>query len=170
MLRGVPLPGSSKARLIDAAVRRFEDEGYEDVSVQELASAAGVTTGSLYHHFGSKLGLYLVVREEMETRVIERMEGAAAALGGRGRRAVRAALQVAFDAAVQFDVARILSERRPDAEQDPLEGALQRLLPARAGSAAPILAAAWRGALTTVVEGTAPSDARRAVTWLLAGP
>jgi AcrR family transcriptional regulator len=40
-----------------------------------------VTTGSLYHHFESKIGLYLVVREEMEQRVVDRMTGAAAVAG-----------------------------------------------------------------------------------------
>lgn len=30
-----------------------------------------------YHHFGSKQGLYAVVREELERRVVDRMDGAA---------------------------------------------------------------------------------------------
>jgi AcrR family transcriptional regulator len=166
---GVPLPGTAKARLIAAAIRRFEEHGFDAVTVQDLASDADVTTGSLYHHFGSKLGLYLVVREEMETRIVERMEGAAAAAGRRGRRAVLAALRVAFDAALQFRVPRILSEPRPEDGDDPVERALASFLPARAGSTASVLAAAWRGALSAVVAGTPPVEARRAVTWLLAG-
>src|SRR4029450_4336374 len=72
-------PGTAKARLVEAAVHQFEAAGYDAVNVTDLASKAGLPTGSLYHHFDSKLGLYLVVRTEMERRVVERMEGAAAA-------------------------------------------------------------------------------------------
>ncbi len=42
--------------------------------------SVGVTTGVLYHHFGSKEGLYAVVREELERRVVDRMDGDAAVL------------------------------------------------------------------------------------------
>lgn len=72
----IPLPGTAKRRLVDAAVHLFETSGYDAVAVTELAAKAGVTTGALYHHFESKLGLYLVVRQEMETRLVERMAGA----------------------------------------------------------------------------------------------
>ena len=54
----IPIPGSAKARLIEAAAHHFELAGFEAVNVTELAAKAGVTTGALYHHFGSKLGLY----------------------------------------------------------------------------------------------------------------
>ena len=57
MREWVPIPGSAKARLIEAAIHQFELNGYEAVNVVDLAGKAGVTTGSLYHHFGSKLGL-----------------------------------------------------------------------------------------------------------------
>ena len=69
-------------------MRRFESEGRDAVNVTDVARDAGVTTGSLYHHFGSKEGLYVVIREEMERRMTERMEGAAAAVGSTGRGAV----------------------------------------------------------------------------------
>ena len=104
----VPIPGSAQARLIEAAIRRFESEGRDAVNVMDVARDAGVTTGSLYHHFGSKEGLYVVIRDEMERRMTERMEGAAAAMGSAGRGAVTASLLVAFDAALRFGVARIL--------------------------------------------------------------
>jgi hypothetical protein len=55
------------------------------VTVGEIAAGAGVTTGPLYHHFGSKLGLYAFVRDEAERRLLDRMEGAAAARADEGR-------------------------------------------------------------------------------------
>ena len=70
---------SPKGRLALAAVREFGGRRFDEVTVGELASAADVTTGAIYHHFGSKLGLYVFVREDVERRVLDRMEGALAA-------------------------------------------------------------------------------------------
>ena len=57
---------------------------FDEVTVGELAADAGVTTGALYHHFENKLGLYRFVREDVERRLLDRMEGAAAAHEGPG--------------------------------------------------------------------------------------
>ncbi|MBZ2199535.1 TetR/AcrR family transcriptional regulator [Occultella gossypii] len=80
----IPLPGSAKARLLDAAIDHLQRQGYEALSVQAVAHAAGVTTGSLYHHFGNKLGLFTMVRDEMDKRMVERIEGALDALAVAG--------------------------------------------------------------------------------------
>lgn len=171
MREWVPVPGTAKARLVEAAVHQFEVAGYEAASVVELAAKANVTTGALYHHFESKLGLYLVVRAEMEKRIVERMAGAAAATGARGRTAVRAALLVAFDAAVRFGVCRILGEPPPVERDDPISAELRPLLPKRLTPVAAMLAAAWRSALLTVADGTPSPSARAALSFVLdSGP
>lgn len=164
----IPIPGSAKARLIETAVEQFELAGFDAANVVELATKAHVTTGALYHHFDSKLGLYLVVRTEMEKRIVERMEGAAAASGGRGRAAVRAALLVAFDATVRFGVCRILGEPGPHIERDdPVAAVLAPMLPRRLAPASDILAAAWRAALMAVAGGTTVASARASLGFLL---
>jgi AcrR family transcriptional regulator len=163
----IPLPGSVRARLIDAGIHQFEAYGFDGANVTELASEAGVTTGALYHHFKSKLGLYLVIRDEMDKRMYERMEGAAAALGGVGRDAARAALLVSFDAAVRFGVTRILSEPRPGGAPDVIATTLERFVPRRVGTAGVMLAAVWRGALAAVAAGVRPARARVGLVWLL---
>lgn len=66
---------SPKGRLALAAVEQFGARPFEDVTVAELATAAEVTTGALYHHFGSKLGLNTFVRDDVEQRLLDRMEG-----------------------------------------------------------------------------------------------
>jgi AcrR family transcriptional regulator len=167
MREWVPVPGSAKARLIEAAIHQFELTGYEAVNVVDLASKASVTTGALYHHFGSKLGLYLTVREDMEKRIVERMEGAAAAAGNRGHPAVRAALLVAFDAAVRFTVSRILGEQPPVERDDPVAIALRPLLTKHKAPAADILAAAWRAALLAVATGASSTAARASLVYVL---
>ena len=47
----------SRAGLIESALTLFAARGYEAVGVQEIAATAGVTKPTLYHFFGSKLGL-----------------------------------------------------------------------------------------------------------------
>ncbi|MGQ0837558.1 TetR/AcrR family transcriptional regulator [Actinokineospora sp.] len=167
MREWVPIPGSAKGRLIEAAIHQFELTGYEAVNVVDLAGKASVTTGALYHHFGSKLGLYLTVREDMEKRIVERMEGAAAAAGNRGQPAVRAALLVAFDAAVRFTVCRILGEPPPVERDDPVATTLRPLLTKHKAPAADLLAAAWRAALLAVATGASSTATRASLVYVL---
>lgn len=159
----IPVPGSAKARLIEAGLHRFERDGYDAVNVTDLAAKASVTTGALYHHFGSKLGLYGVIRDDFEQRVIDRMHGAAAA----GPAPIRAALLVAFDTAVHFGTCRILAEQPPEPRKDPITELLRDLLQNHLTSAAPILAAAWRAALLEVADGTPASTVRPALHLIL---
>ena len=167
MREWVPVPGSVKARLIEAALHEFETTGYEAVNVVDLTAKAGVTTGALYHHFGSKLGLYLVVRDEMEKRIVERMEGAAAASDVRGKTAVRAALLVGFDAANRFTVCRILGSPAPIERDDPVAAVLRPLVTKRLAPTADILAAAWRAALLATADGTPSVTVRKSLLYLL---
>jgi AcrR family transcriptional regulator len=164
----IPIPGSARARLIAAGIGHFQADGYEKASVVEMADEAGVTTGSLYHHFGSKLGLYRVIRGEMERRMTERMEGAVAAVGG-GRDGVRIALEVSFDAAIRFGVTRILAEGPPEEWPDPIAETVERMIPGNA-IAAKCVVAAWRGALMAVANGSSPKAARSGLAWVLAIP
>ena len=105
----IPIPGSARARLIEAAISQFERRGYEGASVVDIAEAAGVTTGSLYHHFRSKSGLYEVIRREMHRRMTERLEGVSAAAPG-GPAALLAGFRVTVEASARFGVSRLLAE------------------------------------------------------------
>ena len=46
-----------RAEILRCALSLFTDFGYDGVGVQQIVEAAGVTKPTLYHHFGSKLGL-----------------------------------------------------------------------------------------------------------------
>ena len=52
--------------VLASARRLFTDRGYHDVTVPEIAKAAGVTHGALYHHFTNKQGLFRAVFEQVE--------------------------------------------------------------------------------------------------------
>jgi len=50
--------------LLDAALTVFSKKGYTATRLEDVARAAGVTRGAIYHHFGSKAELYSALIEE----------------------------------------------------------------------------------------------------------
>jgi AcrR family transcriptional regulator len=159
MQEWVPWSTSTKGRLVRAALEAFGREGYDAVHVGALAAAAGTTTGPLYHHFGSKLGLYGFVRADVEQRVVDRLEGALAAGVHLEADDVLAALLVAFDYAERAGFARMLSEPHPSGGPDPVA----EVLDDGATPLGAMLAAAWRAALAAVADGAEPESARAAL-------
>jgi AcrR family transcriptional regulator len=162
MREWVPVSTSSKGRLAMSAVQAFGAQPFDEVTVGDLAAKAGVTTGALYHHFQSKLGLYLFVRRDVERRVLDRMEGAADATAGRSA-AVSAALLVGFDFAVRQDVPRLLGEPPGGSTQDPLVDFLAGLCHPTPPPVGQVIAAGWRAALLAVAEGMPAERARTAL-------
>ncbi|EIU67793.1 hypothetical protein MM1S1540310_1038 [Mycobacteroides abscessus subsp. bolletii 1S-154-0310] len=45
---------TARARIRDAALREFGDKGYDGATIRGIAARAGVSSGLLRHHFGSK--------------------------------------------------------------------------------------------------------------------
>jgi AcrR family transcriptional regulator len=160
MREWIPTRASAKGRLVLAALEAFGRQGYHGVGVAELAKAAETTTGPLYHHFGSKLGLYDVVRSDVERRILDRMEGALAVPERPGDDRVATALVVAFDYAVRAGVARLLSEPHPGGRADAVAALLTERLDGGATPLGAMLAAAWRAALAASADG-ADADAVR---------
>jgi AcrR family transcriptional regulator len=161
----IPVSTSPKGRLALAAVKEFGARPFDDVTVGELAAAAKVTTGALYHHFGSKLGLYAFVREDVERRLLDRMEGAIAAYAPASDRsaAVTAALLVGFDFAVREGFLHILGPPPGGAEHDRLAEMLSASMAPASALLGRVLAAAWRMALVAVAEGSDSQQARAAL-------
>jgi AcrR family transcriptional regulator len=50
--------------LLDAALAVFSKQGYQAARLQDIAKAAGVTRGAIYHHFGSKAELFNTLMDE----------------------------------------------------------------------------------------------------------
>lgn len=71
----------TKAALIAAGRELFARHGYSGVSAEQVAAAANVTTGAVYHQFGSKRGLFLAIFEAVEAELTERIGAAAASAG-----------------------------------------------------------------------------------------
>jgi AcrR family transcriptional regulator len=67
--RGRPSEGAREA-VIDAARELFVERDYDNVSIEEILKRSGASRGALYHHFPTKLDLFLAVYRASETRVI----------------------------------------------------------------------------------------------------
>jgi AcrR family transcriptional regulator len=71
----------TRALLLDAAARTFARKGFTGASVEEIAEAAGFSTGALYSNFSSKEALFL---ELLSDRRRDRLAAAAQALDAHG--------------------------------------------------------------------------------------
>ncbi|MFM8894126.1 MAG: TetR/AcrR family transcriptional regulator, partial [Actinomycetales bacterium] len=59
-----------REQLLDVGRRLFGQKGFEAVSVEEIASKAGVSKPVVYEHFGGKEGLYAVVVDREMTYLL----------------------------------------------------------------------------------------------------
>ena len=71
---------ATRAALIAAARRAFAANGFSGADVGAIAAEARVTTGAIYHHFGSKKGLFQAVAEAIETEILTKAETGAGEL------------------------------------------------------------------------------------------
>lgn len=64
----------TRTALLDAARRLFAEDGYAATSTPDVAVAAGLTRGALYHHFRDKQDLFRGVVEREQTAVAAAIE------------------------------------------------------------------------------------------------
>lgn len=67
--RGRPSEGARDA-LVEAAHDLFMERDYGEVPIEAIVERSGVSRGALYHHFPTKLDLFLAVYRESEMRVL----------------------------------------------------------------------------------------------------
>jgi AcrR family transcriptional regulator len=58
--------GTTKERILSAALELFAREGYEAVGVARIAQAVGIKAPSLYKHFASKRAVFEAILRRME--------------------------------------------------------------------------------------------------------
>ena len=54
----------SRAAILDAALQMFSHQGFRGTSIRDVAARAGVSTGSVYHHFRDKEALLNTLLEQ----------------------------------------------------------------------------------------------------------
>jgi AcrR family transcriptional regulator len=97
---------ATRDALISAARKLWGVRGYAEVGTPEIATAAGVTRGAMYHQFADKAALFREVVEVVEQDVMARMATFVASSGGTTpadvlRAAVDAWLEVSGDPEVR---------------------------------------------------------------------
>jgi AcrR family transcriptional regulator len=79
---------NTRERLLTAARSVFASNGFHGASVEEVASAAGFSTGALYSNFDGKEDLFLAL---MEREIAEHAREIADAVGAQASVSERAA-------------------------------------------------------------------------------
>lgn len=66
----------TRTHILEAALRRFANHGYNGASVEEICSDAGVSKGAFYHHFASKQAIFLALLDGWLVSVDATLESA----------------------------------------------------------------------------------------------
>lgn len=100
---------ATRRKLIGAARELFTARGYADVGTTEIARAAGVTRGALYHQFADKAELMAAVVDEIDAEMTQELATGAMAAGDGDPVAILTAGATAFlEAVTRQDVHRVL--------------------------------------------------------------
>ena len=59
-------PAQRREQMLDAANDLFAERGYEEVSVEDIARAAGVTRGLVHHYFGGRTEVYIALLQRLD--------------------------------------------------------------------------------------------------------
>jgi AcrR family transcriptional regulator len=90
-----PLPSERRDHLVALSAELFAEKGFRATTVREIADAAGILSGSLYHHFSSKES----IADEILSRFLDEVltdYRAAIAAGGTPREVLEAIARTGF--------------------------------------------------------------------------
>ena len=89
-------PGSTKARILDAALSTFSRKGYHDTRLDDRVDESETSKGAIYFHFANKERLFLALVDQfadlLERRVLDAIDGKA-----EGMARVQIALETVLD-------------------------------------------------------------------------
>lgn len=99
--------------VLAAASDLFSVHGFAAVSIDDVARQAGVTRGAVYHHYGSKLGLFSATAEQLQAKVAHAVVAEAEDAGENAVAQLRAGCHAFLDAITSKSAARILLAEAP---------------------------------------------------------
>ncbi|WP_344839157.1 TetR/AcrR family transcriptional regulator [Actinocorallia longicatena] len=91
-----------REEIINAAINLFGSRSEEEVSIDEIAAAAGTSRSSLYRHFEDKGELYLASMRTLSTELVARLD--AVAFGGSPSQQLADRITVYFDFLEEYGV------------------------------------------------------------------
>ena len=65
-----------RERVLEAGLELFGERGYHAVSIADIGRRAGIAKSVLYHHFGSKAGLFEAIAETETRELLEHVSSA----------------------------------------------------------------------------------------------
>jgi len=95
-------------RVLDCATELFASRGYAEVSLDDVARAAGVTRGAVYHHYKHKIGLFGAVAARLQAEIGDKVAAAAGAAGARPADQLRSGSHAFLDAITAAPAVQIL--------------------------------------------------------------
>ncbi len=105
-----PAESDSRSRIIRAAYPLFARQGYDSVSMQDIADAVPIHKATLYHHFESKDDLFLAVARSAMSQLYGQIGQFIAEGGSAADQLARVAMQVFRDSQSEFG--RLMSDAR----------------------------------------------------------
>jgi AcrR family transcriptional regulator len=103
---------ATREAILSAARKLFTARGYDTSSIDDIAGAARVTSGALYHHFRSKREVMRAVFEMLESELKERVSEAAKDAQS-AMEAMRLTLRALFKACLEDDIRSIVFQQAP---------------------------------------------------------
>jgi Transcriptional regulator len=95
-LRWERRPDARSAELMDAALEVFARNGYRNTRLEQVAEAAGVTKGTIYHYFDTKEALLLSVCRHYQSLAFDRAEDVLRDRSSSASERIRALIRTLF--------------------------------------------------------------------------
>ncbi len=109
--RSVKSADERRRDILNAAVHLFAEEGFHETTVQEIAAAAGVATGTVYLYFPSKDQVLLALHRRLGEGLAAHVEDAASDMFDRQARGEQVDYREAVDAIVDSLVGHAIENR-----------------------------------------------------------
>lgn len=103
---------ATRTAILAAARKMFTSKGYDECSIDELAAAARVTSGALYHHFRSKRDIMRAVFQMLDAELLQRVN-AAAEKGKDATDELRLRVRALLDLCLEEDIRTIVFQQAP---------------------------------------------------------
>jgi len=103
---------ASREAITGAAQRLFAEYGFAAVTVDQIAQAAGLAKGAVYHHFPSKEAIFEAVFERTSSALQQEVRSVAAASSDR-LKAIAAGARAYFEACARPPFNRIILKDGP---------------------------------------------------------
>jgi AcrR family transcriptional regulator len=128
-LRWTRRPDTRPQEILDAALAVFAERGYRNTRIDDIAEAAGVTKGAVYHYFATKEDVLRRAIEHYHDRAFGQLDDLLRGADGPASARIRLMLRKAFGASApegrRMMLAQILQSVRhdvPEAHQQWLRG------------------------------------------------